>query len=91
MPVVLFDPCLNGMLGLSNADLPTLTGDAVYARCPQAEVILNKSEESVTFLDRRPAVLMLCTMLNGSRWIQQRATTPLISDHLQVYLPSQTD
>jgi hypothetical protein len=30
---VLFDPDLDGMPGLSNADTATFTGDAVYARC----------------------------------------------------------
>jgi hypothetical protein len=32
-PMVLFDPDLDGMPGLSNVDLVTFTEDAVYARC----------------------------------------------------------
>jgi hypothetical protein len=39
MPMVLSDPGLDGTPRLTNVDLPTLSGDAVYAQCFQAKVM----------------------------------------------------
>jgi hypothetical protein len=41
VPMVLFDLGYSGTPGLSNINLHTLVGDAVYARCFQAKVILD--------------------------------------------------
>jgi len=45
---------------LSTVDHPTLAEDAVYARCFQAEVILDVAKIPGTFLGRRPTDLILC-------------------------------
>jgi len=34
------------MLRLSNVDLPTIAGDAIYTRCFQAKVILNRQKKT---------------------------------------------
>jgi hypothetical protein len=44
--MVLFDPGLNGMPGLSNVNSSTLTGNAVYYRCRQANVILDRARKT---------------------------------------------
>jgi hypothetical protein len=44
--MVLLDSGLNGMSNLSNADTPSVTGDAVYVQCFQAKVIFDIAEES---------------------------------------------
>jgi hypothetical protein len=49
VPVVLFDPDVNGMSSSSNADIPTLAGYVVYARCFQTKVILNRLKETGSF------------------------------------------
>jgi hypothetical protein len=44
--MVLLDSGLNGMSTLSNADIPSVTGSAVYAQCIQAKVIFDIPEET---------------------------------------------
>jgi hypothetical protein len=45
-PTVFFHSGLNGMPGLSSISPPTLPGNAVYARCFQAKVILDGPKET---------------------------------------------
>jgi hypothetical protein len=42
VPVVFLHPGLNGVPSLSNADHPTVAGDAVNAQCFKAEVIFDR-------------------------------------------------
>jgi len=46
VPVVLLGPGLNGIPSISCVDSPTLAGNAVYACCFQAEVILDGAKET---------------------------------------------
>jgi len=43
--MVLLDSGLNGMSSLFNADIPSVTGNTVYAQCFQAKVIFDIAEE----------------------------------------------
>jgi hypothetical protein len=43
--MVLFDPGLNGTPSLSSVDLPTFTGNALFALCFQAKVTLGGLKE----------------------------------------------
>jgi len=59
MPAVLLVLGLRGISSLFNVDLIIFAGDAVYARCFQAKVILDGLKELVIFLGGRATVLML--------------------------------
>jgi hypothetical protein len=48
--MVLLDSSLNGMSALSNADTPSVTGNAVYAQCFQAKIIFDIAEETGKFV-----------------------------------------
>jgi hypothetical protein len=47
---VLFDPGLIGLSGLSNVNLPTLTGSAVSTSYLQAKVMLHELKETGSLL-----------------------------------------
>jgi hypothetical protein len=58
VPMVLTDPGCNGVFGLSNVDLTTLTGDAVNTWCFQAEVILDRLKETGNLIKQEAYSLM---------------------------------
>jgi len=70
--MVLFDPGLSGMHVLPIVGLPMLAGDAIMPSYFMPVLSLMGQRKLVTFLGRRPTVLILCfdsillTMLNGS-------------------------
>jgi len=64
VPVVLFDPGLNGTVGFCNVDLPTFAGDAVYTRCFHAKYSLDALQETSNS-GLLLACIGLCPFLNS--------------------------
>jgi hypothetical protein len=65
--MMLLQSCVHGTACLPNVDLATLTGDAVYSRCPKSQIIFDLTSG---LLPARPSLLRFPSPLtmNCSMW-----------------------